>query len=458
MALKSSLARQKKDLTPDARAVAALSLFTMEEEGAWSEGALHQNLSRAGLSKKDSAFAARLLYGTVQNALLLDWYLRKFSSIRLKKIAPRVRNCLRMGLYELIMLDKIPGYAAVNETVELVRRYCRGNERTVSFSNAVMRSAAKAVENGTLPRLDCPDKESFYSLRYSHPEWLVRELSKEYGIKLTGEICKADNEYAPISVRVNLMKTAPEPIITELETAGITVTRHEKVPEILLCSGGDVTALPAFEEGKITVQDADGVVAVAAASPEEGMFVLDCCAAPGGKSFLMAENMRDTGRIVSCDIYPHKLERIKEGAGRLGLSIIEPVLQDARELREDWLNAADVVLCDAPCSGFGIIRKKPEIRYRDKDGAAGLPELQLSILSNCAKYVKPGGVLVYSTCTILPRENRDVVKSFLSVNPDFMPEAWEHPVCGKADDGMITLLTPVHNTDGFFIAKIRKKV
>ncbi len=455
--MKSSPARQKKDLVPDARAVAALSLFAMEEEGAWSEVALHQNLSRAGLSKRDAAFAARLLYGTVQNALLLDWYLRKFSSVRLKKIAPRVRNCLRLGLYELIMLDKIPCHAAVNETVGLVRRYCRGNERTVSFANAVMRSAAKAAQNGALPRLDCPDKESYYSLQYSHPEWLVRELSAEYGVKLAGEICKADNEYAPISVRVNLMKTAPEPIITELETAGITVTQHEKAPEILLCSGGDVTALAAFREGKITVQDTAGVVAVAAASPEAGMFVLDCCAAPGGKSFLMAEKMRDTGRVASCDIYPHKLERIKEGAGRLGMSIIEPVLQDAREPRGEWLNAADVVLCDAPCSGFGIIRKKPEIRYRDKDEAEGLPELQLSILSNCAKYVKRGGVLVYSTCTILPRENEGVVNSFLSRNPGFSPEAWEHPVCGRAGDGMITLLTPVHNTDGFFIAKMRKK-
>jgi len=321
-----------------------------------------------------------------------------------------------------------------------------------------MRSAAKAVESGTLPRLDCPDKESYYSLQYSHPEWLVRELSREYGVKLTGEICKANNKYAPISVRVNLMKTAPEPIIKELEMAGIAVTRHEKIPEILLCSGGDVTLLPAFRDGKITVQDAAGVVAVAAASPEAGMLVLDCCAAPGGKSFLMAEKMRDTGRIVSCDIYPRKLERIKEGAGRLGLTIIEPVLQDAHEPRGEWLGAADVVLCDAPCSGFGIIRKKPEIRYRDKDEAAGLPELQLSILSNCAKYVRPGGTLVYSTCTILPRENGDVVKRFLFENPNFSPEAWEHPVCGRADDGMITLLTPVHNTDGFFIAKMRKKV
>ena len=185
--------------------------------------------------------------------------------------------------------------------------------------------------------------------------------------------------------------------------------------------------------------------------------MLDCCAAPGGKSFAMAERMEGRGSVTSCDIYEHKLRRIKEGASRLGLSNIRTKLQDAAAPREAWFSTADVVLCDVPCSGLGIIRKKPEIRYKDPAEIEQLPALQAKILQNCAQYVRPGGTLVYSTCTILQRENEDVVRAFLAQNPDFAAEAWSHPVCGERADGMVTLLPPVHDTDGFFIAKLRRK-
>lgn len=224
----------KRPKTP--REVAAFSLFSMAEEGAWSDGALHHYLSRAGLDGRDAALAARLTYGTVQNELLLDWYLRRFSSLRLKKIAPRVLACLRMGLYQLILMDKIPAHAAVAETVSLVRHYCHANDRTVSFANAVMRKAAEAVEKNALPRLDCPDKESYYALRYSHPEWLVRLLSEQFGQKLTERICQADNADTPVSVRVNTLKVTPEDAKAELERAGMTVTPHRAFADILLCT------------------------------------------------------------------------------------------------------------------------------------------------------------------------------------------------------------------------------
>jgi len=439
-----------------AREAAALAAFMLAEEGAWSEGALDRTLSRTGLSGREAAFATRLFYGTVQNVMLLDWYLRHFSSLRLKKIEPRVKICLRMGLYELIMMDRVPEHAAVNETVSLVRRLCHANERTVGFANAVMRSAARAVSEGALPLLSCSDKADYYSLRYSHPEWLVRELFKEYGEELAGRICELNNEYASVCVRVNHMKATPSGVLSELGAAGFQTTPHPKVPEVMLCTGGNITSLPCFKEGRVTIQDTSGVVAVSAAAPVAGMFVIDCCAAPGGKSFLIAEKMRNTGRIMACDIYPNKLERIKEGAERLGLKIIEPVLQDACELRTEWEGRADIVFCDVPCSGFGVIRKKPEIRYRDKEKIAELPELQKKIISNCARYVKPGGLLVYSTCTILRRENDEVIDAFLADNPLFHRECWSHPVCGERPEGSVTLLTPIHNTDGFFIARLRR--
>lgn len=439
------------------REVAAFSLFSMAEEGAWSDAALHYYLNRAKLDSRDAALATRMMYGTVQNELLCDYYLRRFSSVRLKKIAPRVLACLRLGVYQLVLMDKIPSHAAVSETVELVRRRCHANDRTVSFANGVLRSAAAAVQQGTLPVLDCPDKESYYSLKYSHPEWLVRLLSAQYGQKETERICQANNADAPTSVRVNLLKTTPADAEAELVQAGLTVEVHPSFAEILLVSGGDVAALPAFIEGRVTVQDAASALAAAVVDPAENSFVLDCCAAPGGKSFAMAERMRNTGTVISCDIYEHKLQKIADGAQRLGLTNVRPTLADASKPNAEWQGKADYVLCDVPCSGLGIIRKKPEIRFKDEHEIEGLPAIQSAILQNSAQYVKAGGTLVYSTCTTLARENEDVVRAFLAEHDDFEAVSWSHPVCGTRENGMVTLLPHLHGTDGFFIAKMRKK-
>lgn len=441
----------------NARQVAVQTLFAVAENNAWSDGALRRSLSEAKLSARDAAFATRLVYGTIQNTLLCDWYVRQFSHLRLKKIQPRILICLRMALYELLLMDGVPSRATVYETVSLIRSCCHANERTVSFVNAVLRSAAQAIESDTLPRLDCPDKESYYSLRYSHPEWLVRRLSSQYGRKLTEQILQSNNRIAPTSVRVNLLRATPEQMIDELTASGVSVRQHEKISTILECTGGNIADLPAFQDGKITIQDAAGVVVAAAAAPSPGMFILDCCAAPGGKSLVVAEQIQSAGRVVACDIYPHKIQRIREGAARLGLSCIEAVIADATVFHQEWAEIADIVLCDVPCSGMGVIRKKPEIRYRKQEDIETLSALQMKILENCARYVRPGGALLYSTCTIFQEENADIVHAFLSAHSDFIAEQWEHPICGKQENGMVTLLPPLHHTDGFFIAKLRKQ-
>lgn len=439
-----------------AREVAAFTLFSMVEDGAWSDGALHHYLQRAELSLRDRALATRLAYGVVQNELLCDWYLRQFSKLRLSKIAPRVRICLRLGIYQLILSDRIPAHAAVDETVALIRHYGHANDRAVGFANGILRAVAQAVADNTLPCLNCPDKESFYSLRYSHPEWLVRRLTAQYGQKETEKLLEANNQIAPVSIRVNQLRIQPQEALARLVADGVPVRQHPLVSSILLAESGDIAAHPLFTQGAVTIQDTASAVCVEVLDPQPNTFVLDCCAAPGGKTFYIAERMDNCGTLISCDIYAHKLEKIQQGADRLGLSIVQPTLQNAAQYRPEWQGRADFVLCDVPCSGMGIIRKKPEIRYKNADELENLPQIQQNILENCARYVRPGGTLVYSTCTILQAENQAVVHAFLQNHPNFEAVPIMHPIFGRADDGMVTLLPSVHNTDGFFFAKLRR--
>lgn len=440
-----------------AREAAAFALFDIAERGAWSDGALHRRLDAAGLSSRDSALAAQLVYGTIQNELLCDWYLRQFSKLRLAKLAVRVRICLRMAIYQLVMLDRIPAYAVVDETVSIIRRYGKAGEKAVSFSNAVLHAVAEAVQQNALPRLNCPDKESYYSLRYSHPEWLVRRLIRQFGLKETEKILLENNRLTPNSVRVNRMRISVAEASAQLGADGFSVVPHPTADCILMVSGGEIASHPLFLDGAITVQDAAGSMTVDVLDPKPGETVIDCCAAPGGKSFGIAERMENTGKLLSCDIFEHKLKRIEDGAKRLGLCNLATNLQDASQKREEWIAAADRVLCDVPCSGMGIIRKKPEIRYKNEEEIADLPMIQRSILENCSQYVKAGGILVYSTCTILKEENEEVVTAFLDAHPEFEAVAFEHPICGVAEQGWITLLPHRHHTDGFFIAKLRRK-
>lgn len=445
---------KKRPTTP--REVALFTLFSMNEDGAWSDGALHYYLERADLSARDAALATRLSYGVIQNRAMCDFYLTRFSSVRLKKIDARVLEALRMGVYQLTLMERIPAHAAVGETVALIERYAHASTRTVGFANGVLRAVARAVETKTLPVLNCPEKENYYALRYSHPEWLVRAWSAQFGQKETGRLCEADNAAAPLSLRVSREKIARQDAIAALEAAGFAPRAHETIENIVLCAGGDIANLSLFQQGTVTVQDGAGVVCVDTLDPQPHELIVDCCAAPGGKSFYAAERMKNTGKVVSCDIYEHKLDKIKAGAARLGAHNVETRLADATKRQDDLVGRADRVLCDVPCSGLGIIRKKPEIRYKTPEALAELPAVQLAILQNCADYVKPGGTLVYSTCTIMQCENKDVVRAFLAERPDFALEPFSHPACGMQEEGMVTLLPHIHDTDGFFIAKLRR--
>ena len=439
----------------DAREVALLTLNTCQRQGGWSDGTLKKQLAVAGLDSRDAALATRLCFGVLQNQLLLDFYLSKFSNIPLKRMEGKVLQALRLGAYQMLFMDKIPHSAAVNSSVEMTRTHCK-NPRAVGMVNGILRSLERSREN--LPVIPQNDTVSYLSTLYSHPEWLVKEYSLALDKEETAQLLAANNRQPDTTVMVNTTKTTVEELKAKLEEVGVQVEEHPWLDNCLyLTKTGDLEKLEAFRDGLFYVQDPASRLAIMASGVEPGMKMLDCCAAPGGQSFAAAIAMENRGEVISCDLHPHKKKLIQAGADRLGLNIITPKTADGKQFRPEWEHAFDVVLVDAPCSGLGVIRKKPDIRYKDPEPLAELPSIQMDILTNAARYVRPGGVLIYSTCTVLRRENEEIVAGFLKENDLFKTETFTLPdPVGEVADGMITLWPHRHGTDGFFISKMRK--
>ena len=361
-----------------------------------------------------------------------------------------MRDILHLGLYQIYELDKVPESAAVNESVTLAKKYCK-NPKAGALVNAVLR---KAATKGTL------QEPVSYADRYSHPDELISLLKANLPKGKLEPMLIADNAAPRTVVQVNALRISAEELAERLNREHVSARPHEWMPDCLVLSGtGSLEQLPAFREGLFYVQDPAAKLSVLCAGlPETGGNALDCCAAPGGKSFAAAIAMGGKGSIVSCDIYPHKTALIENGAARLGLTNITARQQDASQVVPEWVGAMDTVIADVPCSGLGIIRKKPDIRYKNLKELEDLPALQLKILETQASYVRPGGTLLYSTCTVLKRENEDVVSAFLAVHGEFTTEPLPLPgVFSKNETGMLTLIPGEYDTDGFFICRLRRK-
>ncbi len=432
-----------------ARETALNALIACRREGAWSNGVLKEYIRRDRLDSRDAALATRLCYGVQQNRGKLDFYLKQLLNGRLKDLHPVVRDILHLGLYQIRELDKIPDAAAVNESVSLTKKYCK-NPKAAGLVNGVLRRASSA-------QLEEPVS---YADRYSHPEELISLLKANLPKGKLERMLIADNAAPQTVVQVNTLRTTTEGLLKRLEQEKVSAAPHPWMADCLVLSGtGNLENLPSFREGLYYVQDPAAKLSVLCAQlPKEGARVLDCCAAPGGKSFAAAIAMKGKGEITSCDIHPHKTALIENGASRLGLNNLTARVQDASEQVASWVGAMDTVIADVPCSGLGIIRKKPDIRYKNLKELENLPQLQGKILANQASYVKPGGVLLYSTCTVLKRENEDVVQAFLAEHPDFSLEKLLLPeVFPKNETGMLTLIPGEYDTDGFFICRLRRK-
>ena len=436
-----------------ARETALNALIACRKEGAWSNGVMKEYILRDRLDSRDAGLATRLCYGVLQNRMKLDFYLKQLLTGKIKDLHPVVHDILHLGLYQLFELDRVPDSAAVNESVALAKKYCKKQRYAPGLVNAVLRKAAS--EGASLKQ------PASWVDQYSHPQELVDLLIRDIGKPRMEAMLKANNEAPQTMIQVNTLKTTAAALAQKLEAAGVAVQPHGWMENCLvLGSTGDIEKLEAFRDGLFYVQDPAAKLSVYCAQlPKADINLLDCCAAPGGKSFAAAIAMDGHGTITSCDIHQHKVGLIGNGAKRLGFENITARVQDASRNNPEWNDKMDVVIADVPCSGYGIIRKKPDIRYKDPASMEDLPQLQLAILRNQARYVKKGGVLLYSTCTLLRRENEDVVAAFLSENKEFYLEPLVLPApFPRNENGMLTLVPGEYDTDGFFISRLRRKL
>ena len=436
-----------------ARKTALDALIACRKQAAWSNGILKDYIARDRLDRRDAALATRLCYGVLQNRSMLDFFLAQLLSGKVKDLHPVVRDILHLGLYQIYELDKIPDSAAVNESVSMTKKYCRWQRSAPGLVNAVLRNAIRTKGELKQPKT--------LEERYSHPQKLIDLLRDYVGEEKLEPMLAANNGTPRTVVQVNTLRITTAGLLEELEREGVPARRHDWMPDCLILGGtGSLDQLKAFQNGLFYIQDAAAKLSVMCAEIPKGehVRVLDCCAAPGGKTFAAAIAMGNQGKVRSADIHRHKTTLIQKGADRLGLTNVVVREQDATDNHPSWFEKMDVVLADVPCSGYGIIRKKPDIRYKDPEEMERLPELQLKILYEQAEYVKPGGVLLYSTCTLLRRENEDVVESFLKHRKDFALEPLSLPaVFPKNETGMLTLIPGEYDTDGFFICRMRRK-
>lgn len=428
--------------TKNTRHVAFDILFDVHKNNAYANLSLKEKLKQ--FDNKDAAFITNIVYGVLQNQILIDFYIDFYT--KGKKVKPNIKEILRIGIYQILFMDKVPDNAAVNECVNLTKKLKMMG--LTGFVNGVLRNFARNKDN--LPEIK-GSKEQILSVKHSHPLWLVKKLLAEFDYEDVVQILIENNKKADIVCRVNTIKTDLEQLMPKLD--GITAIKSEKLENtIILSKTGDISKIESFKNGEIYVQDFASQLAINVLNPKENSVLVDVCSAPGGKSFLSAMYMKNKGEIHSFDIYEHKTKLIEDVAQKMGISIINTDVFDANCCKEGLIGKAEFVICDVPCSGLGIIRRKPEIRY--KEDIASLPKIQLNILKSASKYLKSGGSLLYSTCTIIKDENENVLFEFLKQNAEFELEEFE--ILGQKTSH-ITLLPHKHGTDGFFISKIRRK-
>lgn len=443
------------------RETALKTLIDINEKGAYSNISLDRHLERSDLKGTDRAFITELVYGTMKWKLSIDFIIERFSSVKLSKISKPIMNILRLGVFQLMYTDRIPASAACNESVRLAKKY--GHNASGGFVNAVLRNISRNSD-----KIDYPDKMKepvkYLSVKYSHPEWMVRNWVKSYGEDFTEELLKSNNKTPDFIVRVNTLKTTRQDLIEALSKEGLEASEGKHAKEaVVIKNPSSVVRLSSFKDGLFQVQDESSMLVAAILDPKPDSLVIDSCSAPGGKATHIAQLMKNRGKIIARDVHEHKIGLIIESAKRLGITIIEPEVFDSEGPDTKYSEKADAVLVDAPCSGLGIIRRKPDIKWtRKPEDLKEITGLQKKILLSSSGSVKPGAILVYSTCTLGSMENEDIVKWFLDENrefylediTEFLPKGLQK---ATSSQGFIKLYPNTDGIDGFFIARMRRR-
>lgn len=439
------------------RQIALTILYKIDKEGAYSNIALDEELrkNKEILNEKDIGFISEIVYGTTTWRLTIDTIVQKYCKIKMKKLSKWILNILRMGIYQIIFLDKIPKSAAVNESVNLAKRY--GHSASSGLVNAILRKVEKKDYE---EMFEIKDQKQKIELTTSTPRWLIEELLKEKTIQEVEEICKASNQRPNLSIRINTLKTNKEEVKNALESKQANITQGILEDFLIVEKMKQIEKLDIFKQGLFTVQDESAGLAALVLQPRPEENVLDACSAPGGKTTYLAQLMKNQGKIEAWDIHPHRTKLVEQTAKRLGIEIIQTKVKDAT-IKEEKTTKFDKILLDVPCLGTGVIRRKPDIKWKHKkEDIEEITKIQKNILQNCSEYLKEGGELVYSTCSILKEENEDIIHKFLEKNRNFeivpitidKENAFNHYL---EKTGYIKVY-PNHQADGFFICKLKK--
>lgn len=443
----------------DARKTALQALLKVELSGAYSNLALNAAVKRSGLDRRDTALVSALFYGVLERKLTLDYILNGYVKMPLQKVEPAVRCILRMGTFQLVFMDKIPDSAAVNESVRLARKL--GLHAACGLVNGVLRNIARTPEKYVLPDPQ-KDKYKYLSIKYACPQKIIHLWVDAYGQETAVALLQSLYGRPPLTARVNTGLTNKAALIQALKQEGIHAQDAPFLQNgVVLTDTGAIEHGKAYKQGLFYIQDGASQILCEMLAPKEGQTVIDVCAAPGGKSMNFALLMQDKGKVFAYDLYDHKCRLVAQMAKRLHLSSVHVSVRDAASNSCKSAAAADLVLCDVPCSGLGLLRRKPEIRYKSDLGLSTLPQLQYAILCNSAAFVKPGGTLIYSTCTLNPAENGEISRRFLKTNyKTFAPLELVLPRGVKRgineENNELTLFPHINGTDGFFISAFKR--
>ena len=438
-----------------ARELALKVLIDIEENGNYSNIAINKHFKNINLNNKDRGLATELIYGVLENKYYLDYIIDKLSKIKCKKINIYVKILLRMGIYQILLLNSISDYAAVNETVSLVKKY---DKRSSGFVNAILRNVVR--QKSTIGEVDIKDDKIMYlATKYSYNPWIIKNWLNNFKEEFTEDLLEANSEKPSLYIRTNTLKISRNELLDKLKSEGIECNIVPTIDEAIRVENlKNIENNQLFKDGLFVVQDISSMIVGKVMNPKENSKVLDVCSAPGGKTTHLATLMNNTGKVVSRDIFDHKLKLIQSNVNRLGLTNVDIENFDASILDKNSIDKFDYVLADVPCSGLGIIRRKPEIKYKEKAEIKDLPKIQKNILENASKYVKLGGTLIYSTCTIQDNENIEVVNEFLDNNKNFklIPIDEVNIDLDNQENGYLKIYPNIHDIDGFFIAKLER--